>query len=345
MIAHVDLDSFFVAVERARNPALVGRAIVIGGRPASRGLVAAVSREARRAGIRPGMPLVQASARCPDLVFLDGAFDAYLAASFKVDEIVRHESPEIEWTSIDELYVRLAGDGVSALERIQQGLRSVGLDAACGLARSKVVAYIASRLARPRGVVYVLDGYEAPFLSPLKIEMLPGLDAAAAQRLRARGIRRLGDLAHLSPAEVAPLAGRAGPTLARQAAGIDATTVRRTMLPGSPLEDQELPEPTADAGLLRAAIDERVAHLARELRLRGVYARSLTVRVRYADGRSDSRTRPLREPSALTEMLQDTASALLAQLTRPERPVRAVAVSCSGLLDGPREPALFSVQR
>src|SRR5205085_5714845 len=93
VIAHIDLGSFFVAVERARKPELIGRALVIGGRPGSGGVVAAASREARRTGIRPGMPLAQASLRCPDAIFLGGAVDAYLAASARVDEVLRRESP------------------------------------------------------------------------------------------------------------------------------------------------------------------------------------------------------------------------------------------------------------
>ena len=107
MFVHVDLDSFFVAVERARRPALIGRPVVIGGRPGSRGMVAAASREARRCGVRAGMPLAQASVRCPEGTFLDGAFDAYFEASLEVDEILRRETPEIEWQSIDEVFLGL----------------------------------------------------------------------------------------------------------------------------------------------------------------------------------------------------------------------------------------------
>ena len=192
MVAHVDLDSFFVAVERARRPDLAGRPVIIGGRPGSRGMVAAASREARRCGIRVGMPLAAASLRCPDGVFLDGAFDAYFSASLQVDEILRRESPDIEWRSIDEAFVGLASGArpraaseLAAVERIQQGVRTLGFDVACGLARSKLVAQIASRLGRPRGVVHVLDGYEALPL-PLKIKgCSPGIDPALARRLRA----------------------------------------------------------------------------------------------------------------------------------------------------------------
>ena len=143
--------------------------------------------------------------------------------------VLRHESPEIEWQSIDEVFVGLAG--VETVERIQQGVKDLGFDVSVGLARSKLVARIASKLGRPRGVVHVLDGYEARFLSPLKIEMLPGIDPALAGRLRAAGIRRLGQIAKLSEPQLSLLAGRAGAALARHAAGIDASRIRRTAMP------------------------------------------------------------------------------------------------------------------
>jgi DNA polymerase-4 len=339
MIAHLDLDSFFVAVERAGHPELAGRGVVIGGHPTSHGLVAAVSREARRAGIRPGMPLADAFVLCPDAAFLDGAFDTYFKASLDVDEVLRRVSGDIEWVSIDEAFLGLPRaltpqTAVDRLEQALQALRERGLDAAFGLGRSKTVARIASRLARPRGVVHVLDGYEARFLSPLKIEMLPELEAPVARRLRARGVRRLGQLASLSESQVASLAGRGGVELQRQASGRDATVVRRAGLPVRPVEDQQLPEPTADRKVIAAAIDATVDRLGRRLRSRNLFARSLTVRVRYADGRTESRTAPLREPSALADVLQAAAADLFARADRPGHLVRAVGVSCSGLLEG-----------
>jgi DNA polymerase-4 len=358
MIAHVDLGSFFIAVERARKPELIGRPLVIGGRPGSGGVVAAASREARRTGIRPGMLLAQASILCPDAVFLGGAVDAYLAASARVDEVLRRESSDIEWVSIDEAYIALrhgSGQGVprttpasavsdiAAIERIQTALQGMGLDAACGLARSKVVARIASQLARPRGVVHVLDGYEARFLAPLKIELLPGVDPALGRKLRAAGIRRLGQLAKLSEAQLAVFAGRSASVLARHAAGIDLTGVRPTALLHAPLDDYELPSPTADPETLAALVRARAEHLARQLRAHGAFARSITVRLRYVDGRVESRTAALAQPSALDEPLSGVACELLARMSRPERLVRAVHVTCPGLLAAGGDPALFAV--
>src|SRR5215470_13261103 len=150
MIVHVDLDSFFVTVERARRPELAGRPLIVGGRPGGRGVVVAASREARRCGIRTGMLLAHASIRCPDGTFVDGAFDSYFAASLQVDEILRCESPEIEWESIDEAFVGFGSSrastsraAIETVERMQQQIHDLGFDAACGLAQSKLVARIA----------------------------------------------------------------------------------------------------------------------------------------------------------------------------------------------------------
>ena len=357
LLLHVDLDSFFVAVERRRNPDLAGRPLVIGGRPGGRGMVAAASREARKCGVRVGMPLGEASVRCPDGVFLDGSIDDAFAAAHRIDELLRRESPDIEWQSIDEVFVALpalhtlhtlqitSGRKASAIaERLHGAIADLGFDAACGVARSKLVARIASQLARPCGVVHVLDGYEARFLAPLKLELLPGLDLNIARRLRAAGIRRLGQLSRLSDAQLTLLAGRTGPSLARQAAGIDATRIRRTALPPPRIEDRPLAHATADAAILHAAIAAEAERLGRDLRSRGVFARTVTLRVRFADGRTESRTATLKAPSALDDVLAGAANDLLPRLWTGDRLVRAIGVSCAGLLAGSREAALFPLR-
>jgi DNA polymerase-4 len=339
---HVDLDSFFIAVERQRRPDLAGRPVVIGGRPGGRGVVAAASREARKRGIRVGMPLAQAAVCCPDGVFLGGAFDTGFAAAQQVDALLRRETPDIEWESIDEVSVGLPPTlsprkAVAVGERLHAAIADLGFDASCGIARSKLVARIASQLGRPRGLVHVLDGYEARFLSPLKIEMLPGIDTSLARRLRAAGIRRLGQIVRLSDAQLAQLAGRAGPALARSAAGIDASRIRRTALPPARLAESQLAAPAADVPTLTVALRAETERLGRDLRARGIFARSITLRVRFADSRTDSRTSPLNEPTALDDALLAGAVDLLARLCTGDRLVRALSVSCSGLIAGSGE--------
>jgi DNA polymerase-4 len=346
LIAHLDLDSFFVAVERLRRPELADRPVVIGGRPGGRGLVAAASREARRAGVRAGMTLAAASVRCPAAVFLDGAVDAYLDAACRIDDLLRQESTEIEWVSIDEAFFSIPAPlAAAAVERVQRSLRSLGFDAACGLSRSKVVAQIASRLARPRGVVHIRDGYEARFHAPLKIELLPDLDAIVAQRLRARGVRRIGQLAHLEPSQATMLAGRLGAALARQASGGDDGILKRTPLPMHRLDDSDLHAPTMDTAALRDALAVRTCRLARDLRARRVYARSISLRLVYADGRTESRTVRLPEPSALDETIGAAAADAFARMLRPDHLVRSIGLSASGLIDAADQGVLFAVRR
>jgi DNA polymerase IV len=346
LITHIDLDAFFVAVERARRPDLAGVPVIIGGRPGGRGMVASASREARRSGVRAGMPLAQAAIRCPAAVFVDGAFDAYFEASLQVDEVLRRESPEIEWLSIDEVVVALSPAlrpraAIETVERIHRAIQALGFDASCGVARSKLVARVAAQLGRPRGLVHVLDGYEARFLAPLKVEMLPGIDPALARKLRASGIRRLGQLARLPDAQLSLVAGRGGAALGRRAAGVDGSRVRRTALPPPRIDDRELTPPTADATVIHAAIRSEVERLGRELRSRRVFARTLTLRVRFPDGRLDSRTATLAEPSALDEALLASAVELLPRVWPGERLVRGIGVSCGGVLAATGDAALF----
>lgn len=313
-------------------------------------MVAAASREARKCGVRVGMPLTHAAIRCPDGVFLDGALDACFTASLQIDELLRRETPDVEWLSIDEAFVglpagRRARNAVDVAERLHRDIGALGFEAACGIARSKLVAKIASRLARPSGVLHVLDGYEARFLSPLKIDMLPGISPTLLIRLRDAGIRRLGQLAKLTDAQVSVLAGRAGRTLAQQAAGIDASRIRRTALPPPRMEEQRIEPPTADRAVIDAALRRECERTGRDLRSRGVFAGTLTLRIRFADGRIDSRTTRLAEPAAADEALLETAAGLFTRLGAGERPVRALAISCAGLLSGGAAPALFPVRR
>ena len=355
MVVHVDLDSFFVAVERAHRPTLSETPLIVGGRPEFRGVVVSASREARRCGVRVGMPLAEAWERCPHATFVDGAFNSYFAASLRVDEVLRRESRDIEWQSIDEVFVALPSSGgvaaqagaagVEAVERIRRGIRELGFDAAYGLARSKLVARIASRFGKPRGVVHVLPGYEARFLAPLKIEMLPGVDPVLARRLRAEGFRRVGQIAKLTDAELLAVAGRSAPSLAREAAGRDASRIRRTALPPPRIEERHLDAPSADPSVVREGIRREAERAGRALLSHGVFARTLTLRVVLADGHTDARTASFDEPSAFDDAIFAAAMDLLPRLWNGERLVRAVSISCGGLLSGGRNPALFRLRR
>ena len=202
-IIHVDLDGFFIAVERQLDPRLADRPIVIGGQPSTRGVVVAACPEAKRLGVRAGLSLAIAATRCPQAAFLDGSVERYLEASAAVDEILRDPvtvgaNAAVEWTAIDSVFVELgtfspgggpssasrgtaasgsgAGDGLRVAERLRERMaRELGFEVSCGVARTRAAAQIASRLSRPKGVLYTLPGYEARLLAPLDVGLLPDL--------------------------------------------------------------------------------------------------------------------------------------------------------------------------
>ena len=230
-ILHVDLDPFFVSVERRLDPSLRGRAVVIGGDGAGHGFVAAASAEARQAGVRAGLPLAQARRLCPDATFRRGDLDSYGRASAEVTAVLLAASRRVERPSADEAFVDLTPESPSApaparaAEIVRDELqRRLGLDASLGLASSRLAARIASAWARPRGLLVVLPGYELSFLAgrPISaLELPPPLQAA----LDRAGFTLLGQLAAADDATLAAVAGAPAPGCARRRA---ATTSPRS---------------------------------------------------------------------------------------------------------------------
>ncbi|MFM8827728.1 MAG: Y-family DNA polymerase, partial [Actinomycetota bacterium] len=182
VVAHMDLDAFFAAVEVLDDPSLAGRPLVVGGDPDGRGVVSTASYEARRFGIRSAMPAAEARRRCPDAVFVRPDMPRYRERSRQVWDLVRGEVPALEQVGIDEGYLDLyravwtSGGARRFLERLQQTVRrETGLDASFGCGSGKTVAKIASDADKPCGVVVVASGQEAAFLAPRPLRALPGI--------------------------------------------------------------------------------------------------------------------------------------------------------------------------
>jgi DNA polymerase-4 len=201
-IAHLDMDAFFVSVERLVDPSLKGKPVVVGGDPDGRGVVASASYEARRFGIRSAMPSRRARELCPGVIFLRGHHHLYGDYHRKVRAILERSVPVIEGASIDEFYLDLSGCTLlhgaipTLLRKVRREIADkLGLPSSAGLAGNKLVAKIASGIAKPQGVLWVPRGTEACFLSPLPIRILPGVGPATEKELTALGIRRVGHLA------------------------------------------------------------------------------------------------------------------------------------------------------
>ena len=340
-IIHVDLDGFFVAVERQLDPRLAARPVVIGGQPSTHGVVVAACPEATRRGVRPGLSLAIAAARCPEAAFLDGAVERYLEASAAVDEILRDPhltgaGAAVEWTAIDSVFIAVgtavggpaasaasSGDGLRVAERLRERLvRELGFDVSCGIARTRAAAQIASRISRPRGVLYALPGYEARLLAPLDVGMLPDLPVGARQRLMMDGVMTLGDLAGLCDERAKALLGSRGPSFVRWARGEDDRPVDRSQPPRSIAREVTLTHPDAPEAELADVVRHLADVLALRLRSMGWFARTVTLRLRPpAAATATAATTP-----ASGNDIGETSISLPLPRPQPNRLVRSVTL-------------------
>ena len=347
-ILHVDLDAFFAAVEQRDRPELLGKPVIVGGGgPNDRGVVSAASYEARAFGVHSAMPLRQAGRLCPHGVFLpvDGA--KYQAVSIEIMAILRRFTPLVEPISIDEAFLDvtgsrvLFGDGETIGRRIKTALRNeVGLTASVGVARTKLVAKIASDLRKPDGLVVVPPGEEAAFLAPLAITRLWGVGAKSAAALREYGVRTIGDLAALPEDLLVRRFGRHGASLGDRARGLDADPVGDRDAAKSISHEHTFDVDTSDREVIERTILGMAEGVAGRLRDSGVKAATVTVKIRDSSFRTITRQRTLPEPTDLTEPIFRTAM----ELARPEirgLRIRLLGVGASGL--GERDQlALFA---
>lgn len=225
-IFHLDMDAFFVSVERILDPSLEGKPVVVGGDPQGRGVVAACSYEARKYGLHSGMPIRNAFRLCPKGIYLHGHGKEYGRFSRAVNKLLEKYFPMIEKASIDEFYLdftgceKIYGKPIDFAKRIQTEIwEQFHLPCSIGIASNKSVAKIASDFQKPKGITYVPGGMEKEFLAPLPIEKMPGIGKATFPLWRSRGFRTLGDIANADPDYLATLMGKSGTSLWDRANG------------------------------------------------------------------------------------------------------------------------------
>src|SRR3954447_538979 len=287
VLAHLDLDAFFAAVELHRRPDLRGRPLVVGGDPHGRGVVATASYEARKFGIRSAMSCAEALRRCPQAVFVRADHAEDRAWSRRVWGLVRELAPTVEQIGIDEGYLVLPdGDPPAEAARIQAAIRShVRLSSSLGVASCKVVAKVASDMRKPGGITYVPVGGEAAFLAPLPVRTLPGVGPKSDERLAGAGIRTVGELATLGDERLARLLpGRVGEELRARARGIDPRPV--TGEPGEAVSmssEETFEQDVHDRARLHDRIRAMAADLAGGLQRKDMTARTVTAKLRYPD--------------------------------------------------------------
>jgi DNA polymerase IV len=340
IVAHLDLDAFFAAVEELEDPALREQPLVVGGDPHGRGVVSTANYVARTFGIHSAMSSAEALRRCPHAVFLRPRHALYKQYSRAVWDTIAELVPRVERTGMDEGYLDLgvvARDFVAArglASAIQTSVRATTkLTCSLGVSTSKVVSKIASDRRKPGGITVVPPGTEARFLAPLPIRVLPGVGPRAEERLRGRGIDTIGGLAALSELELkAVLPGSVGALLRDRARGIDPRDLDLELEQVSVSAEDTFPRDVTDRALLHAEL-RRLAELVSErLRSSGLSGRTVTAKLRYGDFSIRTRSTTLAAAIDEAEQIGDVACGLLDRGLR-DRPgaLRLVGVGVSSL--------------
>jgi DNA polymerase-4 len=291
---HIDLDSFFVSVERLHNPGLVGKPVIVGG-SSSRGVVAACSYEARHFGIHSAMPITLARKLCPHGYFLSGDMHAYDDMSKTVTTIIENKAPMFEKSSIDEFYLDISGmDKFFGTQKWAWELRDkikkeTKLPLSMGLSVNKTVSKIATGEAKPDGKIYIAGHVVKDFLKPLDIRKMPMVGEVTHKFFLSMGIYTIGMLMEFPCEVLQQLMGKNGISLWKRANGIDTTPVVPYHENKSISTEQTLHEDTTDVKYLRSLLTAMVESLSHKLRNDGKMAATVSVKVRYSDFQSESR--------------------------------------------------------
>lgn len=351
-ILHLDLDAFFAAVEQRDKPSLRGKPVIVGGL-GQRGVVSTASYEARPFGVHSAMPMHEARRRCPHAAFLAGRFDAYRQSSAVVMGLLRDLSPAVEALSLDEAFVDLAAGAVRSLapadvmqlaEELRQRVREQtgGLTASVGLGTSKFIAKVATELAKPDGVRLVPPGEEYATIAPLPARAIPGVGPATMDRLARLGVQLVSDLQRLSEAELVRELGRsAGESLFQLAQGRDGRAVEPDRETKSISVEDTFATDIADVATLAGVLDGQAAQVAGRLAKAGLFARTVTIKLRWPDFSSVTRSRTLLGGTDRVEVIRQVARELLSGVDTSAG-ARLAGVGVSGLV-GIAQEALFDL--
>jgi DNA polymerase-4 len=341
-VAHFDLDTFYVSVERARDPSLIGKPVLVGGSP-PRGVVAAASYEAREFGCHSAQPMSQALRACPQAIVVRGDFGRYGEVSRAFRQILEDTAPIVEQTSIDEAYADLTGLGdgpegpVLAAEEVRRRVRDeLAIAVSVCIAGSRVVAKVGSDRAKPDGLIDVPIGGDAGFLAPLPIRELPMVGPKLGEALTAIGVQTIGQIAALDGAWLEERFGRAGQVLVERAQGRDPSPVHAGRRPNRSMSHEvTFGEDIEARDELARVLARHAERLGRSLRHDQRRARTVTLKLRWNDFTTLTRSTTLERPAQSTTVIRDAGLALLDTVLDGggRRPVRLLGLGVTNLVD------------
>src|SRR3954453_12798788 len=337
-VFHVDMDAFFVSVEELFDPSLKGKAVVVGGRPNERGVVAAASYEARKFGVHSAMPLRTAYKLCPHAVFVSGHPDRYRDLSHKVQAVLQKFSPQVEMASIDEAYLemtgteRLLGPPLAAAHALHIRVKKeTELNCSVGIGTSRLIAKVASDQAKPNGVLWIPSGEETNFLAPLEVRKIPGVGKVMEKNLHDIGIQRVGDLAKLDGEFLEERFGKWGLALAGKSHGFDAggwfdEEIGADGDPKSISHEHTFNEDTRDEQVLESTLARLSEMVGRRLREHRLHTHTIQLKLRYTDFSTITRAQSLKTLTQLDTEIFNTVRALFQSNWKRGQTIRLLGV-------------------
>lgn len=341
----MDLDTFFVSVERLVNPMLEGKPVIIGG-TSDRGVVASCSYEARRFGVHSAMPMRMARQLCAQAVYVRGDMELYSRYSRLVTDVIADSAPLYEKTSIDEHYLDITGmDRFFGCYRWTHELRQriikhTGLPISFGLSANKTVSKIATGQAKPNGELQVLPIQVNAFLDPLSISKIPMVGDVGYRLLRSMGVSRIGTLRIMPPDMVQQVLGKNGLVIWRKANGIDPSPVKPYTERKSISSEHTYDQDTTDLAVLRQTLSHMVEKLAFEMRSKQKLTGCVTVKIRYTNFDTHTLQKQIAY-TAFDHILLDTVFGLFEKLYSRRMLIRLVGVKLSQLVGGAQQLNMF----
>jgi len=337
-ILHIDMDAFYASVEQRDNPTLLGRPVAVGGDPTARGVVAAASYEARTFGVRSAMPMSRAVRLCPSLVIVRPDFQKYRAVSQQVFAIYREVTSLVEPLSLDEAYLDVTENrwgeslGMTVARRLKEAIKqATRLTASAGVAPNKFLAKIASGWRKPDGLTVVAPERVEMFLQSLPVDALWGVGPVTAAKLREHGIDKLTDVRARSQAELEAVVGSLAPWLLDLANGRDDRRVEPNRPSKSSSSERTYASDLSGLNEIRQEINRMARDGATWLQGRGITARTVTIKVRYDDFTTVTRSHSNPQNTDDVESIVSRALALLAKTDAGIRPVRLLGVGVHNL--------------
>ena len=332
------MDAFYTSIEQRDTPALRGKPVAVGGRPEGRGVVAAASYEARTFGVHSAMSMAKAVRLCPSLVILRPDFTRYRQISGQVFDMYRSVTPLVEPLSLDEAYLDVTENAwgeplaTTVAKRLKHWIREkIGLTVSAGVAPNKFLAKIASDWDKPDGLTIIPTQRVEAFLQKLPVEALWGVGPVTARRLRAAGVSRLVDVRTVDPRVLRDSVGSQAGWLRRLAGGIDDRPVTPHRTVKSSGAENTYPEDLTDLDTIGDELDRMARRGADWLERKALVARTVTIKVRYSDFTTVTRSHSARPATRDADQIAARAMRLLGRTEAGSRPVRLLGVSLHNL--------------